>query len=389
MPRCGPAAGGIPALPSGLSDHRAEGGGTAPVSRCRSRGRSAAAVRGLCQPEAWADSGSENPSSEGQKLPARTVFEPPGSIVLIGGAGAGKSSLLRTAVATKVREWQSGEQISWVPVRVQAADLVAARPLPEAIAGGVCDDLSALGLSSPGLRRCSRSHRFRSAEWLVLVDGLDELISAGHRQAVLTKLAGMHAQDEHLFRFVVATRPLTERRIRDPARVGAAEFRAAAIHYRPVFRDRDELVRVAQAAGPADAVERFVAQVQERELVEVARNPLMATILCQLFAENPDASLPPGRGRIFDAFEKLLNSRQYGSSAGGIRNQLIAALAPFGRIAEDAGEKLLERAPGLIRRLAWHRMNGDTAATIDLIDELASRPEAGPRSGHGLARCTP
>src|SRR5690348_10403172 len=57
------------------------------------------------QPEAGADSGSEHPSWEGQTLPARTVLEPPGSIVLIGGAGAGKSSLLRTAVATKVREW--------------------------------------------------------------------------------------------------------------------------------------------------------------------------------------------------------------------------------------------------------------------------------------------
>ena len=209
---------------------------------------------------------------------------------------------------------------------------------------------------------------FPDAEWLILVDGLDELMSAGHRRAVLTKLAGMHDQDKTLFRFVVATRPLPkdesvippewEQRCFELLPFTTSQFSEIATNWFGWLKLQD----------PRSAVERFLAQVQERELVEVARNPLMATILCQLFAENPDASLPPGRSRIFDAFEELLNSRQYGSSAGGIRNQLVAALAPFGRTAEDVGEKLLEWAPGLIRRLAWHRMSGDTAATIDLID---------------------
>ena len=41
-------------------------------------------------PEARPDSGSDDPSPEGRRLPARTVFEQPGSILLIGGAGAGQ-----------------------------------------------------------------------------------------------------------------------------------------------------------------------------------------------------------------------------------------------------------------------------------------------------------
>ena len=296
----------------------------------------------------------------------RTVLEPPSSIVLIGGAGAGKSSLLRTAVATKVREWESGELINWVPVRVQAADLVAAQPLPEAVASGVCNDLSALGLKHSWPAEMFTKPPFPGAEWLILVDGLDELMSPGHRQAVLTKLAGIHAQDKDLFRFVVTTRPLPKDESVIAPEWGRFELLPFTTgQFSEVAANWFERLNL---PDPAVAVERFVAQVHERELVEIARNPLMATILCQLFAENPDASLPPGRRRIFDAFEGLLNSRQFGSSAGGIRNQLVAALAPFGRTAEDAGEKLLQWAPGLIRRLAWRRISGDTAATIDLID---------------------
>ena len=319
-------------------------------------------------PEARPDSGSDDPSPEGRRLPARTVFEQPGSILLIGGAGAGKSSLLRTAVATEVREWQGGKPISWVPVRVQAADLVASRPLPQAIASAICNDLSAVGLKQSWPAEMFTKPPFRGGQWLVLVDGLDELISVEPRQVALTKLASMSAHDERTFRFVVATRPLTEDKSAIPPGWTPQRFQLLPFtngQFSKIATNWFEWLKLPETTV---AVERFLGQVQERELAEIARNPLMATILCQLFAENPDASLPPGRSRIFDAFEELLNNRQYGTSAGGIRNQLIAALAPFGRIAEDAGEKLLEWAPDLIRRLAWHRMNGNNAATIDLID---------------------
>jgi guanosine-3',5'-bis(diphosphate) 3'-pyrophosphohydrolase len=329
------------------------------------------------QPEARADSGSDDSSPEGLLLPARTVFEPPGSSVLIGGAGAGKSSLFRTAVASEIREWLGGKPIGWVPVRVQAADLVAARPLPEAIAGSVCDDLSAFGLTESLPAAMFAKPPFRGGEWLVLVDGLDELISAGHRRAVLTKLAGMNAQDERIFRFIVATRPLSEDKSAIPSGWVPRCFELLPFtngQFSEVAKNWFELLELSEITV---AVERFVSQVQERELTEVARNPLMATILCQLFAGNPDASLPPGRSRIFDAFEELLNSRQYGSSAGGLRNQLTAALAPFGRIAEDAGEKLLELAPELIRCLAWHRIKGNTATTMDLIGNWVVRLKPG------------
>jgi GTP pyrophosphokinase len=340
-------------------------------------------------PEALANSDSDNPSPEERKLPARTVFEPPGSSVLIGSAGAGKSSLLRTAVATEIREWQGGKPIRWVPVRVQAADLVAAQPLPQALADGVCEDLSAFGLKQSWPAGMFARPPFHGGEWLVLVDGLDELISAGHRQAVLTKLAGINAQDEHIFRFVVATRPLAEDKSAIPTGWAPRYFELLPFTNGQFSKVATNWFKWLELPETTVALERFLTQVQERDLAEIARNPLMATILCQLFAENPEASLPPGRSRIFDAFEELLNSRQYGSSAGGIRYQLVTTLRPFGQIAEDAGEKLLEWAPNLIRRLAWRRMNDDTAATIDLIDGWLAdlKPRQVPVTAwHGVLR---
>ena len=251
---------------------------------------------------------------------------------------------------------------------MQAADLVAARPMPEAIANGVSDDLSTLGLRQSWPAEMFAKPPFSGAEWLVLVDGLDELVSTGHRRAVMTKLAGIQDQDEPLFRFAVATRPLPEDESVIPPGWAPRTFELLPFTASQFSEVATNWFGWLKPKEPADAVERFVTQVQERGLIEVARNPLMATILCQLFAANPDASLPPGRSRIFDEFEELLNHRQYGSTAGGIRYELIAALAPFGSVAEDAGQHLLALAPSLIGQLAWHRISGGTGPTVDLVD---------------------
>jgi GTP diphosphokinase / guanosine-3',5'-bis(diphosphate) 3'-diphosphatase len=210
---------------------------------------------------------------------------------------------------------------------------------------------------------------FPGGEWLVLVDGLDELMSAELRRAVMTKLAGIQDQGEPLYRFVVATRPLPEDESVIPPGWAPWSFELLPFTTSQFSEVATNWFRWLKPKETADAVERFVAQVQERGLTEVARNPLMATILCQLFAANPEVSLPPGRTRIFDEFEELLNRRQYGNAAGGIRYELVAALAPFGTVAEEAGQQLLARAPSLIGRLAWHRISGGTASTMDLVDD--------------------
>jgi GTP pyrophosphokinase len=246
---------------------------------------------------------------------------------------------------------------------------VAARPLPEAIASSVRADLSVYGLRESWPAEIFARPPFRGGEWLILVDGLDELISARHRRAVLTKLAGVNAHDERIFRFVVATRPLAEDKNAIPSGWLPRCFELLPFTNGQFSKVATNWFKLLELPEIAVTVELFVDQVQDRELAEVARNPLMATILCQLFADNPDASLPPGRSRIFDAFEELLNSRQYSDSEGGVRYQLIAALAPFGKIAEEAGEKLLELAPEIIRGLAWHHISGDNTTTIDLIDK--------------------
>ena len=316
--------------------------------------------------EARAGPGAEDLPREAQMLPARTVFEPPGSSVLVGTAGSGKSSLFRIAVTTEVREWQGGKPIRWVPVRVQAADLVAARTVPAAIAASVCDDLCTFGLKQSWPAETFARPPFPDAEWLVLVDGLDELISADQRQDVLTKLAGLNARDERIFRFVVATRPPAEDNSAIPLGWAPRRFELLPFtdgQFSKVAANWFEL----ELPEVADAVEQFLIQVRERELAEIARNPLMAAILCQLFASAPGSSLPPGRSRIFDAFEELLSNRMYSRSRGGIRYQLEAALERFGKIAVDAGETLLARAPDLIRYLAWRRISGDTTATMDLV----------------------
>jgi len=139
-------------------------------------------------------------------VPAETVFDSGGNSVLVGAAGAGKSSLLRAAVTTLAERWDRGTD-TVVPVRVLAADLVTPRSLPDAIAASVNADLSTLGVVESWSPALFRLPPVPGACWLLLIDALDEVIDARQRQAIMAKLAGVSEEKEPIYRFVVATRP--------------------------------------------------------------------------------------------------------------------------------------------------------------------------------------
>ena len=52
-------------------------------------------------------------------------------------------------------------------------------------------------------------------------------------------------------------------------------------------------------------------------LADLARIPLMASILCQLHAVAPNQPLPAGRGQIYADFISLLYKRQHAAGASG------------------------------------------------------------------------
>ena len=340
---------------------------------------------------AWENAGSDAPAREDERRQSAEVFSASGNSVLIGGAGTGKSSLLRMAVSAMVWSWEGLEPTESgsvpIPVLTRAVDLVGDRPFPELVALSVSGDPVVGRMRSWPAEMFARAP-FPGAHWLILVDGLDELMSGRRRRAVLAKLARVHDENPGLFRFVVATRPLPDDETAIPPAWRPRCFQLLSFDDRQ-FEELAErwFLQLGLPDLPA-AVERFTAQVRGSELTGIGHNPLMATMLCRLFAANPDGSLPIGRSRIFDAYAELLYDRQYNDEPGGMRFEIDAALRRFGHDAQSIGD-VLALLPEMIGRLAWRRMAGETRPTVELMGGWLAdvRPRILPDSDwHNLLR---
>ncbi|WP_405764006.1 hypothetical protein OHU34_43315 [Streptomyces sp. NBC_00080] len=233
---------------------------------------------------------------------------------VLAGAGGGKSSLLRTLLAVGVDRWRQDPDQGVVPVLVPAAALDG-QPLDTALAGVVRSGLKglvetlppALFLEPPTPRAC----------WLVLVDELDEIADPIRRWRVLRHLRSVEENpDRPHYRFVIATRPLPESELDLlGAAVGSYEL------------ERFQLAELADVArrwfaayglgDPDRLAQLFVGDLERSHLAGLARIPLMASLLCQLYAATPGQPLPAVRGAIYAEFARMLHKRQYNPAEPG------------------------------------------------------------------------
>ncbi|QNA70791.1 hypothetical protein C8250_001495 [Streptomyces sp. So13.3] len=250
--------------------------------------------------------------SSAAAVPADEILAGARTCVVMAGPGAGKSSLLRTWLAEGVERCLRGEgPAGSVPVLVPAQALITRE---KALRGGSLPDALTWAVSCEygrELRGLFASPPEDGVPWLVLVDGLDEIPRAETRQKLLRHLA-VHAQgpDADVYRFIVATRPLPPGELE---RLGPQALRYDLLPFR-----REELPQVAhrwftalpeRVADPAELAQRFITELSAREqLTELARTPLIAGLLCQLYAHN--RIMPDTRGRIYDEYARLLVLQQ-------------------------------------------------------------------------------
>ncbi|MFF0094600.1 NACHT domain-containing protein, partial [Streptomyces canus] len=220
-----------------------------------------------------------------------------------------------------------------------------------------------------------------SARWLILVDGLDEIADPAARNRVLRTIAAVSkGEDRDLYRFAITTRPLPN-----------LEFRALddklprydLLPFRP-----DDLPAIATSwfrasglADPSAVAVRFTRALARSRLADVARIPLMASMLCQLHAAAPGQPLPAGRGRIYHDFIDLLHKHQYTSGPTGFRGRAYAGLERYGDRALAQAEQTLDCLHNLIAYLAAERYNGSSSRALDIME---SQPQAArpPRVPH-------
>lgn len=271
--------------------------------------------------------------------------------LVVAGPGGGKSSFLAFTQARSAEQWATAAPGTPLAVAVSAAELLDA-PLAEALAAAATKHLALYGLSRTLPAEFFRNRPGGRAPWLVLVDGLDEVADPARRRELLRALSVHVAkQPDPLYRFVVTTRPLSDSDLQDLPR-GMPNY------WLLPFTNSDLKAAAAawfQALGlpqPEEAVKRFYRALKSARLSEFVRNPLMAAMLCRLYATQPNQALPQSRGALYCRFTDLLYLSMHTRGEAGARHQASLMLERFGRTALDQAEAVMDGLPTMIDALA-------------------------------------
>ncbi|MFD8692971.1 NACHT domain-containing protein [Streptomyces sp. NPDC059651] len=315
-----------------------------------------------------------NGNQAGPAVPAAEVFRADHDVcVLLGGPGGGKSTLLRAHLADSADGWLGGMTGKTIPVMVSAAALTGTDPpppLPSVLAKAVTGDLGQVGLLDELTADFFRHPPRAGVSWLVLVDGLDEIPDADARSKVLNMLARSAEAEPGLYRFVVATRPLP-----------ATELRTLGQHvprYELQPFSHDDLLTYAThwfhgLDGPSRHASAFIAGLKRSRLEVLARTPLMASMLCQLYAADPARPLPNSRTRAYESFVRLIYGQNSHKQIASTHDEAIRKLKNRYQIRRDkkaakqAAQRVRNHLPELIDHLAHERINGSTAPAVEIV----------------------
>lgn len=226
-------------------------------------------------------------------------------LFVTGGPGAGKTTLGRHLVGQISRFWlrEEGAEDPWcreavVALRVTATDLRTPRAFHQQLSDAA-DRTGTLRSAVPADRFAVRPHGTR---WLVVVDGLDEVVSPDERQLILKNLA-REIRPHGPFRLLITSRPLPQDELlpfRNQQSIGFYTLAGFDTGQQLAFAER--WFAAQGVPDPAAEARDFLAEVGHAGLGEVLQVPLLTTIAAAHRSLNPGAPLPKGRVALYERF---------------------------------------------------------------------------------------
>lgn len=312
-------------------------------------------------------------------------------VLIEAGPGMGKSSLLHHLALILTDAGGASQAAPLVPVRVSARGLA------------VREGTFASCLRETALAELGRRFRGTLGEalfeqpppaagsWLVLVDGLDEVIDRRAQERLIGDIEYYASDPSSPYRFVVTSRPLPEaRRLHEG---GFGHYRLQPFNPAQIRAFVDTWFKARLHARPDDQ-ERFLRSLQESNLTDLARVPLMLTLAILVYEEDRTRALPIRRAGLYERFlQKLATeeaerdtldrfreqwARRYGQDGERWVDTLLAGkrrlLEHLASWRQDHGaESLLSEATAYVRAQGFIAARADWAWIREQIDTLLLR----------------
>jgi hypothetical protein len=285
-----------------------------------------------------------------QKLDVWDVLRRYPSVLITGGPGTGKSSLLRYVVETLANGWLAGSSESFVPILVQAEALTMDMPFPDALANSVTGQLGTT-LDDPNLRTLFVEQPMPDKPWLILVDGIDEILDIERRRKAFNSVVRWSGNLR--YRFLLASRmlPLAEFRRLDDAGVKRFEIQVLT-EEQSILLARRWFVTLG-VSGADVYIKRFRVALRRGRLGQLARNPLIATAICVGLVDDLDRELPLSRADLYESLVDSLIERPIASST--VRERLHSLTPDFSGEPRLAIDRVLRDLRPLTEFLAESR----------------------------------
>lgn len=317
--------------------------------------------------------GSDSPLLRQRWPSALTILQDDVHVLLEGGPGAGKSSLLSRLATLSLKAGQD----SPIPALVRARTLSEAtgsfsRRLRDAVTADLGGKLMQT-LPEDFFRPVPDGPR-----WLVLVDALDEIVEARSRARLVDNLLHLASVVDSPLRFVITSRPLSREAEHDWS--SFARFRLLPLSDEQIESFADSWFPEEWDNESASAP-KFLQEIGRRRLRELVRIPLILTMAAIVFDLSAEGTLPDNRAELYERFLATLEDEE------GERGTRLAFRRAWdrrhGRRGEVMADDLFSSLREILEHLATWRQEGFEGSLLDEASRYL-RQNWQPRQGMSL-----
>lgn len=246
-------------------------------------------------------SASSTPLAAATRRTGDTIIDTDVNVLIEGGPGAGKSSLV-CHVATRLA---AGGR--YLPAVVRANTL-------HSMAGSFSERLRKSVTAELGGRLISPlPDDFFAAErsnqrWLVLVDGLDEIISSRDRAQLVADLLHLTGAVDSPYRILIATRPVPSESQHDWS--GFSRLRLLPLTDEQISLFAQSWFQATAGLAGLELARRFTDEMRHYGLTELLRTPLVLTMAASVFSPGEGGILPRNRAGIYERFLDLIDDEE-------------------------------------------------------------------------------